>query len=72
MEEQELVCPQEKLREKCREKNEKIVELLQRYQDCNVRVNTKKKTNETCEEEMFDYIHALDQCVAKTLWKNLK
>lgn len=72
MEDQEVVCPQEILREKCRGDNENVAELLQRYNDCNVRVNAKKKTSETCEEEMFDYIHALDQCVAKTLWKKLR
>lgn len=72
MTEEELVCPQENLREKCRSQESRIAELLQRYNDCNVRVNAKTKTAETCEEEMFDYIHALDECVAKTLWKKLK
>lgn len=43
MEEQELVCPQEKLRENCPSNNEKVVELFQSYKDFNVRVNAKTK-----------------------------
>lgn len=71
-EEEEMVCPQEKLREGCRAGDHHVVDLLQRYNDCNERVSAKTKTSETCEEELFDYIHALDHCVAKTLWKKLK
>lgn len=71
-EEEELVCPQEKLRENCRANDHHVVELLQKYNACNERVSAKTKTSETCEEELFDYIHALDHCVAKTLWKKLK
>lgn len=71
-EEEEMVCPQEKLRGDCRAKDHHVGELLQRYNDCNERVSAKTKTAETCEEELFDYIHALDHCVSKTLWKKLK
>lgn len=72
VEEEEMVCPQEKLRETCRAKDHHVVELLQKYSECNDRVNSKTKTSETCEEELFDYIHALDHCVAKTLFNKLK
>lgn len=71
-EEEEMVCPQEKLREDCRTKDHHVAELLEKYNACNERVSAKTKTNETCEEELFDYIHALDHCVSKTLWKKLK
>lgn len=70
-EEEEIVCPQETLRGKCQEEP-KIEGLFTRYTECNDRVGAKTKTNETCEEELFDYIHALDKCVAKTLWSKLK
>lgn len=70
-EEEEIVCPQETLRGKCQEEV-KIEKLFNHYQECNDRVNAKSKTNETCEEELFDYIHALDVCVGKTLWSKLK
>lgn len=71
-EEAEIVCPQETLREKCKVDDHHVESLLSRYQECNDRVNSKSKTAETCEEELFDYIHALDHCVAKTLWSKLK
>ncbi|KAG4069860.1 hypothetical protein HA402_009567 [Bradysia odoriphaga] len=71
-EEEEMVCPQEKLREVCRTKDHHVSELLEKYNACNERVNAKTKTSETCEEELFDYIHALDHCVSKTLWSKLK
>lgn len=70
-EEEEIVCPQETLREKCKEQP-KVESLLGRYTDCNDRVNAKSQTTETCEEELFDYIHALDVCVSKTLFSKLK
>lgn len=71
-EEEEMVCPQEQLREQCRANDHHVTGLLEKYNACNERVSAKTKTNETCEEELFDYIHALDHCVAKTLWKKLK
>lgn len=70
-EEEEIVCPQETLREKCKSEP-KIENLIGKLQECNDRVNGKQRTTETCEEELFDYIHALDHCVAKTLWSKLK
>lgn len=70
-EEEEIVCPQETLRAECQE-TPKIEALMGRYSDCNDRVNAKSQTTETCEEELFDYIHALDVCVSKTLWSKLK
>lgn len=70
-EEEEIVCPQEVLREQCKSGGH-VESLLSRYNECNDRVNSKSKTTETCEEELFDYIHALDHCVAKTLWSKLK
>lgn len=71
-EEEEMVCPQEKLRAECNSGDGHVEHLLSRYTECNDRVNGKSQTAETCEEELFDYIHALDHCVAKTLWSKLK
>ncbi|XP_037922174.1 cytochrome b-c1 complex subunit 6, mitochondrial [Hermetia illucens] len=70
-EEQELVDPQTELREKCNEHGH-IKEHFAKYQECNDRVNGRSKTTETCVEELFDYLHELDHCVAKTLWSKLK
>lgn len=69
--EEEIVCPQETLRAKCQEVPS-VESLFSRYQECNDRVGAKTQTNETCEEELFDYISELDKCVSKTLWSKLK
>ncbi|KAG5674002.1 hypothetical protein PVAND_003995 [Polypedilum vanderplanki] len=70
-EEEELVDPQTELRAKCAEDHH-TAQLFARYQQCNDRVNSRTKTAETCTEELFDYLHHLDHCVAKTLMSRLK
>lgn len=39
---------------------------------CNDRVNSRKETEETCMEELIDYVECIDHCVAKTLFTKLK
>ncbi|KAL2731441.1 hypothetical protein V1478_004986 [Vespula squamosa] len=69
-EEEELVDPQTVLREECSAKNcEKLKEILN---TCNDRVNSRKQTEETCLEELVDYVQCVDHCVAKTLFSKLK
>lgn len=70
-EEQEVVDHQAVLRESCATKGH-ITQLYEKYQACNDRVNAKSKTTETCMEELFDYYHELDHCVAHDLWPKLK
>ncbi|XP_054266243.1 cytochrome b-c1 complex subunit 6, mitochondrial-like isoform X2 [Macrosteles quadrilineatus] len=67
----ELVDPQEKLKECCR-RTEECNKLRDVLQQCNDRVNSKTKTNETCEIELYDYTHCVDHCVAKVLFQHLK
>lgn len=43
-----------------------------KYQECNDRVNSRSQTAETCEQELVDYLHVLDKCVSKDLFKRLK
>lgn len=50
----------------------KIAGLFDKFQTCNDRVNSRKKTEETCAEELFDYMDALNDCVAETLFAKLK
>lgn len=57
--------------EKCGEKP-KLVALHEKLEQCNERVSSKKQTTETCTEELIDYFHELDHCVAKTLFTKLK
>ncbi|OWR54963.1 cytochrome b-c1 complex subunit 6, mitochondrial [Danaus plexippus] len=70
-EEEELVDPQQALRDECSQKQE-AQSFWTKYQECNNRVNSKSNTAETCEEELIDYVHALDKCVNKDLFKRLK
>ncbi|XP_012266865.1 cytochrome b-c1 complex subunit 6, mitochondrial [Athalia rosae] len=68
---EELVDPQKQLREECGALP-KCVNLQEKLNTCNDRVNSKKKTAETCLEELLDYLHCVDHCVAKTLFTKLK
>ena len=38
--------------------------LQSKLNECNDRVNSRTKTEETCSEELFDYLHCVDQCVS--------
>ena len=54
---------QETIREKCRETPQctKVKEILD---TCNERVASRKETEETCFEEVLDYMHCVDHCVS--------
>lgn len=54
--------PQVKLREECQQKKE-CQAFQNKLQECNDRVNSRKKTEETCVEELFDFVHCVDHCV---------
>ncbi|KAH8307152.1 hypothetical protein KR044_006063 [Drosophila immigrans] len=69
--EAELVDPQASLRDSCKEKSH-IESLFNKYQECKDRVNGRKKTTETCVEELYDYVSELDHCVAHHLFSKLK
>ncbi|XP_069684020.1 cytochrome b-c1 complex subunit 6, mitochondrial-like [Periplaneta americana] len=70
-EDEELVDPQQTLREQCHELK-KCSDLHEKYTACNDRVNSRSKTTEICSEELFDYLHCIDACVSKTLFSKLK
>ncbi|XP_015593042.1 cytochrome b-c1 complex subunit 6, mitochondrial [Cephus cinctus] len=70
-EEPELVDPQKVLREKCAQQPS-CVSLQEKLNTCNDRVNSRTQTAETCLEELFDYVHCVDHCAAKTLFSKLK
>lgn len=46
--------------------------LAEKYQTCNDRVSSRSQTTETCVEELFDLLHAVDHCVTKDLFGKLK
>ncbi|KAK6180397.1 hypothetical protein SNE40_012562 [Patella caerulea] len=70
-EEEELVDPQETLKEKCSEKAE-----CQPYKikldECTERVNSNPETSENCTQELMDFLHCVDHCVAHDLFKHIK
>ncbi|XP_064606937.1 cytochrome b-c1 complex subunit 6, mitochondrial-like [Liolophura sinensis] len=70
-EEEELEDPQDTLKEECREKAE-CQKLRAVLEECNDRVNSKSKTSETCDQELYDFVHCVDHCVAKSLFSRLK
>ncbi|XP_051928728.1 cytochrome b-c1 complex subunit 6, mitochondrial-like isoform X4 [Hippocampus zosterae] len=70
-EEEDLVDPLETMREKCAE-IEHCVHTQARLEQCETRVNARSSTTEDCTEELFDFLHARDHCVAHKLFHSVK
>ncbi|XP_061680685.1 cytochrome b-c1 complex subunit 6, mitochondrial [Syngnathoides biaculeatus] len=70
-EEADLVDPLESMREKCAEL-EHCVHTHARLEECETRVNARSSTTEDCTEELFDFLHARDHCVAHKLFHSVK
>ncbi|XP_001495144.1 cytochrome b-c1 complex subunit 6, mitochondrial isoform X1 [Equus asinus] len=70
-EEEELVDPLTTVREQC-EQTEKCVKARERLELCDERVSSRSQTEEDCTEELFDFLHARDHCVAHKLFNSLK
>ncbi|THK33109.1 cytochrome b-c1 complex subunit 6, mitochondrial [Diachasma alloeum] len=68
---EELVDPLKVLREQCSQKPN-CVKFQERLSTCNDRVNSRKETEETCLEEIIDYVSCVDHCASKTLFSKLK
>ncbi|CAJ0963486.1 unnamed protein product, partial [Mesorhabditis belari] len=63
------VDPIGQFRERC---EEKVADLKAVLEECTNRVNSKSATDETCHQEMCDYVQALDHCAIPQAWKQLK
>ncbi|KAK8375989.1 hypothetical protein O3P69_008605 [Scylla paramamosain] len=70
-EEEDLVDPLDGLKESCGSSNH-CAHLNEKLTACNDRVNSRSKTEETCSEELFDYLHCVDHCLTESLFKKLK
>ncbi|XP_056148981.1 cytochrome b-c1 complex subunit 6, mitochondrial-like [Lampris incognitus] len=70
-EEEDMVDPLETIRVKC-EQTEHCVHYKERLEICEARVNSRSHTEEDCTEELFDFLHARDHCVAHKLFHNVK
>merc|ERR1711990_1398664 len=70
-EEAELLDPMETLRESC-STGAHAVALMDELNKCTERVESRSMTEETCTQELFDFIGHRDQCVAKHLFNHIK
>uniref|UniRef100_A0A3Q1GV88 Ubiquinol-cytochrome c reductase hinge protein n=1 Tax=Acanthochromis polyacanthus TaxID=80966 RepID=A0A3Q1GV88_9TELE len=63
--------PLETVRQKCAE-TEHCVHTMERLEQCETRVGSRSSTMEDCTEELFDFLHARDHCVAHKLFHSVK
>merc|ERR1712036_54057 len=70
-EEEDLVDPLVAVRETCHGASE-CAGYRSELDTCTDRVNSKSQTEETCQQELFDFLHCADHCVAHSLFKFLK
>uniref|UniRef100_A0A2I3SYI4 Cytochrome b-c1 complex subunit 6 n=1 Tax=Pan troglodytes TaxID=9598 RepID=A0A2I3SYI4_PANTR len=70
-EEEGELDPLTTVREQCQQL-EKCVKAQEWLEFCDERVSSQSHTEEDCTEELFDFLHATDHCVAHKLFNNLK
>ncbi|XP_076062789.1 cytochrome b-c1 complex subunit 6, mitochondrial-like isoform X2 [Oratosquilla oratoria] len=70
-EEEDLVDPLDTIKSSCGE-SKSCTSLAEKLSTCNDRVNARSQTEETCEEELNDYMHCVDACLSKSIFKHLK
>ncbi|XP_051723201.1 cytochrome b-c1 complex subunit 6, mitochondrial-like isoform X2 [Ctenopharyngodon idella] len=70
-EEEEMVDPLETIRQKC-EQTAHCMHAQERLEACETRVGSRSHTEEDCTEELFDFLHARDHCVAQKLFSSIK
>uniref|UniRef100_G1KAC2 Cytochrome b-c1 complex subunit 6 n=1 Tax=Anolis carolinensis TaxID=28377 RepID=G1KAC2_ANOCA len=68
---EQMADPLTTIREHC-EQTEKCVKARERLEECDARVSSRSHTEERCTEELFDFLHARDHCVAHKLFPKLK
>ncbi|VDP12189.1 unnamed protein product [Heligmosomoides polygyrus] len=56
-------------RERCADH---VTELKAVLEECNDRVNSRTNTEETCHQEMSDFVHHLDECAMPKAFAALK
>merc|ERR1712034_118810 len=69
--EEEPVDPLDTLRERCAS-SIKCQKAMARFEECESRVKSKSNTEEKCTEEILDFFHCQDYCMAKDLFNQLK
>lgn len=69
--EEELEDPLEKVRDACGERAE-CTKLKTELDLCNQRVSSRSNTEETCVQELFDFLECQDKCIGHRLFSKLK
>ncbi|PFX33979.1 cytochrome b-c1 complex subunit 6, mitochondrial-like [Stylophora pistillata] len=69
--EEELEDPRDKILERCTE-SPTCSKVKLELDTCNQRVSSKSSTEETCVQELFDFMECADHCVAHHLFHKLK
>ncbi|GIX79845.1 hypothetical protein CDAR_56481 [Caerostris darwini] len=69
-EEEDLIDPMEEIRQNCSEKH--CGNFLEKFNECTERVTSRKKTTESCAEELIDLLHCRDHCAHKEIFKHVK
>lgn len=70
-EEEDMVDPLETVRQEC-EQSEHCTYTRERLEACRNRVGSRSETDEDCTEELFDFLHARDHCVAHKVFHSVK
>ncbi|KAJ8418595.1 hypothetical protein AAFF_G00000940 [Aldrovandia affinis] len=70
-EEEDLVDPLDAVRQKCEESGH-CVHMREMLDLCESRVGSRSQTKEECTEELMDFIHARDHCVAHKVFHLMK
>ena len=69
--EEDPIDPMDTIRESCAS-SKACTDIYSRFEQCEVRVNSKTNTEENCSEEILDFFKCQDYCMAKDLFKQLK
>jgi len=67
-EEEDLEDPMDEIKEHC---GSHCPEYKDKLESCTDRVNSRTKTEETCTEELIDFLHCIDHCAVDLIFKKV-
>ncbi|XP_038056863.1 cytochrome b-c1 complex subunit 6, mitochondrial-like isoform X1 [Patiria miniata] len=69
--EEDIVDPRDEILENCREDSH-CAGFKQEFEVCQERVTSRSNTEETCTQELFDFLHCVDHCASEKIFKHVK
>ncbi|XP_038074662.1 cytochrome b-c1 complex subunit 6, mitochondrial-like isoform X2 [Patiria miniata] len=63
--------PRDEILENCREDSH-CAGFKQELEVCQERVTSRSNTEETCTQELFDFLHCVDHCASEKIFKHVK